>query len=103
MATNFKYADITTLTKYFNRVNDFNSRFQLFNPTTGSNLHTFHNSGYVDTLFINGDEQGSANSAGDTPNSNGEWLYTSAENKLEYYKLDNRLPKFRRYQKKYII
>ena len=23
--------------------------------------------------------------------------------KLEYYKLDNRLPKFRRYQKKYII
>ena len=85
MASNFRYADITTLTKYFNRVGDFASKFQLFNPSTDSNLHTFHNCGYVDTLFINGDEQGASNSAGDTPNANNEWLYTSAENKLEYY------------------
>ena len=85
MATNFKYATIQELTKYFNRINDFNSKFQLFNPTTNSNLHTFHNSGYVDKFFINGDEQQAQNSNNDTPNANNEWLYTESENKLEYY------------------
>tara|TARA_Y100000004_G_C8947456_1_gene426943 strand:+ start:402 stop:1385 length:984 start_codon:yes stop_codon:yes gene_type:complete len=85
MATDFKYAAIQDLTKYFNRVNDFNSKFQLFNPSTDSNLHTFHNSGYVDKFFINGDEQQAQNSNDDTPNANNEWLYTESENKLEYY------------------
>ena len=85
MATNFKYATIQDLTKYFNRVGDFDSKFQLFNPTTNSNLHTFHNCGYVDKFFINGDEQQAQNSTGDTPNANNEWLYTETENKLEYY------------------
>ena len=56
MATNFKYATIADLTKYFNRVNDFDSKRQIFNPTTDSNLHTFENTGYVDTVFINGEE-----------------------------------------------
>jgi len=85
MATNFKYATTQELTKYFNRVGDFDSKFQLFNPSTNSNLHTFHNCGYVDKFFINGDEQQAQNSNGDTPNSNDEWLYTESENKLEYY------------------
>ena len=85
MATNFKYATIQDLTKYFNRVGDFDSKFQLFNPTTNSNLHTFHNCGYVDKFFINGDEQQAQNSTGDTPDANNEWLYTETENKLEYY------------------
>jgi len=85
MATNFKYATIQELTKYFNRVGDFDSKFQLFNPSTNSNLHTFHNTGYVDKFFINGDEQQAQNSNADTPNANNEWLYTESENKLEYY------------------
>ncbi len=85
MATNFKYATIQELTKYFNRVGDFDSKFQLFNPSTNSNLHTFHNTGYVDKFFINGDEQQAQNSNDDTPNANNEWLYTESENKLEYY------------------
>ena len=83
MATNFKYATIADLTKYFNRVNDFDSKRQIFNPTTDSNLHTFENTGYVDTVFINGEELGSTNT--DTPNANGEWWYISATNKVEYY------------------
>ena len=85
MATDFKYATIQDLTKYFNRINDFNSRFTLFNPSTNSNLHTFHNSGYVDKFFINGDEQQAQNSSSDTPDANNEWLYTESEYKLEYY------------------
>ena len=32
MATDFKYASITDLRKYFNRVNDFDSKVQIF-PT----------------------------------------------------------------------
>lgn len=85
MATDFKYATIQDLTKYFNRVNDFNSKFTLFNPSTNSNLHTFHNTGYVDKFFINGDEQQAQNANNDTPDANNEWLYTESENKLEYY------------------
>ena len=44
--------------------------------TTNSNLHTFHNSGYVDKFFINGDEQQAQNSSIHTPDANNEWLYT---------------------------
>lgn len=85
MATNFKYASQTDLQNYFNRFGDFDQKVQIFPSTTSSSLHTFHDSGYVGVLFVNGDEQGASNSDGDTPNANGEWLYTSAENKLEYY------------------
>ena len=83
--TSFKYASISDLSNYFNQAGDFDSKKQLFNPSTGSNLHTFHDCGFVDKFFINGDEQGASNSDSDTPNANGEWLYTSTENKLEYY------------------
>ena len=85
MATNFKYASQSDLQNYFNRFGDFDQKVQIFPTSTSSSLHTFQDSGYVGLLFINGDEQGASNSDGDTPNSNGEWLYTSAENKLEYY------------------
>ena len=83
MATNFKYAGQSDLTKYFNRVSDFDSKRQIYNPTTDSNLHTFESTGYVDKLFINGEEQGTVNT--DTPNANNEWWYISATNKVEYY------------------
>tara|TARA_R110002020_G_scaffold462445_1_gene681938 strand:+ start:640 stop:1617 length:978 start_codon:yes stop_codon:yes gene_type:complete len=83
MATDFKYCDISTLTRYVNRIADFDKKFQLFNPSTSSNLHTFQDTGYVDVLFINGEEQATANT--DTPNANNEWWYISATNKVEYY------------------
>ena len=69
MATNFKYASIQELTKYFNRVGDFDSKFQLFNPTTDTNLHTFQDTGYVDTLFINGEEIAAAQSTSNDVNT----------------------------------
>ena len=61
MATNFRYCDVPVLTRYVNRISDFDKKRQLFNPSTDSNLHTFHNCGFVDMLFINGEEQASEN------------------------------------------
>lgn len=82
--TSFKYASISDLSNYFNQAGDFDSKKQIFNPTTNSNLHTFHDSGFADNFYINGEEQTNL-SDGSTPNQNGEWLYTATSNKLEYY------------------
>ena len=38
MASDFKYASISDLTKYFNRVNDFDSKVQIFPSLTSGNL-----------------------------------------------------------------
>ena len=83
MATNFKYALISDLTKHFTRINDYDDKRQIFPSSTSTNLHTFQNCGDVDTFFVNGEEQGAENT--DTPNSNGEWKYDSNTNKLQYY------------------
>ena len=83
MATDFKYCGISVLTRYVNKISDYDKKLQLFNPSTDSNLHTFHDTGHVDTLFINGEEQATANT--DTPNANNEWWYVEATNKVEYY------------------
>ena len=56
MATDFKYCGISVLTRYVNKISDYDKKLQLFNPSTDSNLHTFHDTGHVDTLFINGEE-----------------------------------------------
>ena len=85
MATNFKYASISDLNKYFNRVNDFDSKVQIFPTLTSGNLHLFRDSGYVDTLFVNGEELAAAQSSSGDVDSNGEWFYASATNQVEYY------------------
>tara|TARA_R100000664_G_scaffold1208_1_gene3198 strand:- start:2374 stop:3360 length:987 start_codon:yes stop_codon:yes gene_type:complete len=85
MATNFKYASISDLNKYFNRVNDFDSKVQIFPTLTSGNLHLFRDSGYVDTLFLNGEELAAAQSTSGDVDSNGEWFYASATNQVEYY------------------
>ena len=85
MATNFKYASISDLNKYFNRVNDFDSKVQIFPTLTSGNLHLFRDSGYVDTLFVNGEELAAAQSTSGDVDSNGEWFYASATNQVEYY------------------
>ena len=85
MATNFKYAGISDLTKYFNRVSDFDSKVQIFPTLTSGNLHLFRDSGYVDTLFLNGEELAAAQSTSGDVDSNGEWFYASATNQVEYY------------------
>ena len=85
MATNFKYAGISDLTKYFNRVNDFDSKVQIFPSLTSGNLHLFRDSGYADTLFVNGEELASAQSTSNAVDSNGEWYYASGTNQVEYY------------------
>ena len=83
MATDFKYCGVSVLTRYVNRISDYDKKLQLFNPVTDSNLHTFHDTGHVNQLFLNGEELGSAN--GDLPNANGEWWYVEATNKVQYY------------------
>ena len=85
MATNFKYAGIADLTKYFNRVNDFDSKVQVFPTLTSGNLHLFRDSGYVDKLFLNSEELAAAQSTSGAVDSNGEWFYNADTNQVEYY------------------
>ena len=85
MATNFKYADISDLTKYFNRINDFDSKVQIYPTLTSGNLHLFRDSGYVSQLFVNGEELAAAQSTSGAVDSNGEWFYASGTNQVEYY------------------
>ena len=85
MASDFKYASISDLTKYFNRVNDFDSKTQIFPTLTSGNLHLFRDSGYVTQLFVNGEELAGAQSTSGAVDSNGEWFYASGTNQVEYY------------------
>ena len=85
MATNFTYAGISDLTKYFNRVSDFDSKVQVFPTLTSGNLHLFRDCGYVDKLFVNGEELAAAQSTSGAVDSNGEWFYASGTNQVEYY------------------
>ena len=80
MATNFKYAGISDLTKYFNRVNDFDSKVQIYPTLTSGNLHLFRDSGYVSQLFVNGEELAAAQSTSGAVDSTGEWFYASGTN-----------------------
>lgn len=83
MATDFKYASESDLQQYFNRAGDFDSKRQLVGEiTTSGNLHTLYDTGDVQQLFVNGSE---ATGVSDTPDSNNEWQYYSATNKLLYY------------------
>ena len=83
--TSFKYASISDLSNYFNKAGDFDSKIQLFPTLTSGNLHLFRDCGYVDTLFINGEEQAAAQSTSGAVDSNGEWFYNSSTNQVEYY------------------
>ena len=83
MASDFKYASISDLTKYFNRVNDFDSKTQIFPTLTSGNLHLFRDSGYVTQLFVNGEELAGAQSTSGAVDSNGEWFYNSDTNQVE--------------------
>ena len=83
--TSFKYASISDLSNYFNKMGDFDSKIQIFPTLTSGNLHLFRDSGYVDTFFINGEEQASPQGTSGAVDSNGEWFYNSSTNQLEYY------------------
>ena len=85
MATDFKYASQSDLKNYFNRFGDFDQKVQIFPTLTSGNFHLFRDCGYVDTLFVNGEELAAAQSAGVDVDTNGEWFYNSATNQLEYY------------------
>ena len=83
--TDFKYASISDLTKYFGRVSDFDSKVQIYPTLTSGNLHLFRDSGYVSQLFVNGEEIAAAQSTSGAVDSNGEWFYASGTNQVEYY------------------
>ena len=85
MASDFTYAGVSDLTKYFNRVNDFDSKVQIFPSLTSGNLHLFRDSGYVSQLFVNSEELAAAQSTSGAVDSNGEWYYASGTNQVEYY------------------
>ena len=85
MATNFKYASQSDLKNYFNNFGDFDQKVQIFPTLTSGNLHLFRDCGYVDTLFVNGEELAAAQSTSGAVDTNGEWFYASATNQLEYY------------------
>ena len=86
MATSdFRYADITTLTKYFNRVGDFDSKRQIFPTETSGDNHFFRDSGYVTKLFINGSEQGDAEADFSSVSSDGKWCYNSSQNDVKFH------------------
>ena len=71
MATDFKYATIADLTKYFNRVNDFDSKVQIFPSLTSGSLHLFRDSGFVSQLFVNGEELAAGQSTSGDVDANG--------------------------------
>ena len=85
MATNFKYASQSDLQNYFNRFGDFDQKTQIFPTLTSGNLHLFRDCGFIDTLFLNGEELAAAQSTSGAVDENGEWFYASATNQLEYY------------------
>ena len=85
MATTFKYASQSDLKNYFNRFGDFDQKVQIFPTLTSGNLHLFRDCGYIDTFFINGEEQAAAQGTSGAVDANGEWFYNSATNQLEYY------------------
>ena len=85
MASNFTYAGVSDLTKYFNRVSDFDSKVQIYPTLTSGSLHLFRDSGYVSQLFVNGEELAAAQSTSGAVDSNGEWFYASGTNQVEYY------------------
>ena len=83
--TSFSYAGISDLSNYFSKAGDFDNKVQIFPTLTSGNLHLFRDCGYIDTLFINGEEQAAAQGTSGAVDSNGEWFYNSATNQLEYY------------------
>ena len=83
--SDFKYAGISDLNKYFNRASDFDNKVQIFPTLTSGNLHLFRDSGYVDTLFVNSEEIAAAQSTSGAVDSKGEWFYNSETNQVEYY------------------
>ena len=85
MSSNFRYASQSNLQNYFNRFGDFDQKTQIYPTLTSGNLHLFRDSGYIDTLFVNGEELAAAQSTSGAVDSNGEWFYASATNQLEYY------------------
>tara|TARA_R110002012_G_scaffold182_1_gene657 strand:- start:448 stop:1443 length:996 start_codon:yes stop_codon:yes gene_type:complete len=82
--TDFKYASITDLTKYFGRISDFDSKRQVFATETSGNNHFFRNVGYVDSFFVNGSEQATAQADFDNVNGDGQWCYRSDNNDLKF-------------------
>ena len=84
MATDFKYASQSDLKNYFNRFGDFDQKVQIFPTETSGNNHFFRDSGYVDTLFVNGSEQAVAQDNFDLVNSDGKWCYNSSTNDVKY-------------------
>ena len=85
MSTNFKYASQSDLQNYFNKFGEYDQKIQIFPTLTSGNLHLFRDCGYVNTLFINGEEIASAQSSSGDVDTNGEWYYASSTNQLEYY------------------
>ena len=89
MATNtFTYASNTDFKNYFpHLVSGSDNKNPIYNWTTTavSNKYVAHNTGLVTLLFVDGEEQGSAQSAHGDVSSNGRWYYYSAADCVYYF------------------
>ncbi len=86
--TSFKYASISDLTNYFNQVNDFDSKFQIFNWKAHASIaNTWQacDTGYVANLWRDSMDLGGSQADAAAVNSNNEWLYVESDNCLLYY------------------
>lgn len=85
MATNFSYASQSDLQNYFNRFGDFDQKTQIFPTITTSDIHAFNDCGLVTRLFLNGAEQGDAESSAGEVDANNEWFYDAPTNTLTFH------------------
>ena len=82
MATAPIYCTHLELKRVFPQLDEFDQKTPIYGWSSALNLHTSYDSGLVTVLFVDGEEQ---TKVSDTPNSNGEWNYTSDENKLRWF------------------
>ena len=89
MATpTFTYAAQGNFRNYFpHLVSMSDNKNPIYNweTTDTSNQYVAHNTGYIDTLFVDGAEQGTAQGSIGAVDSAGDWYYDSATDALYYF------------------
>ncbi len=86
--TTFTYAAQGNFRNYFpHLVSMSDNKNPIYNweTTDTSNQYVAHNTGYIDTLFVDGAEQGTAQGSIGAVDSAGDWYYDSATDALYYF------------------
>ena len=86
--TTFTYASQANFKDYFpHLVSMSDNKNPIYNweTTAVSNKYVAHNTGYVEGLFVDGSEQGTAQGSSGAVDSAGDWFYDSATDALYYF------------------